>query len=434
MKKIKIILTIIFFIYFWQKAFACPIESTPEIIDNYISNVNRVISNIWSISNKSSKTKWVEKDYIKASRKSLSILNELTDFKWYMSYFDYYVVYATANEYVPEVWRDYEKLNKITKNLERYMKLATSRWIDDWPIENTEICKWITDKCDFASKDIYEAIWKVINNNEKILEYYRLSITWKLQFFDVEDKKNIQLVSQTFFLDFIFFYDEFTTKECSQKEWWFSDRIDQAVESISNWQDLWKNGTKDWVYRAWLLKWDRYINNLKTEEIERKILQKELARQWLSTSASEKMLKNLEKYNESWWYSPDNNFLSNTVSYVVDRTVKQYDDFEETILRTFKDKSWKEKKDVPFKEVINTNKEITKTYDIIDKDIDELYYKELEYIKMTDTTTESLEWRIIELHINLTFANDALQRLVPLSEKVCYDQWSNINVPCTTNN
>gem|GEM_PF-2361625 len=44
-----------------------------------------------------------------------------------MSYFDYYVVYATANEYVPEVWRDYEKLNKITKNLERYMKLATSR-------------------------------------------------------------------------------------------------------------------------------------------------------------------------------------------------------------------------------------------------------------------------------------------------------------------
>lgn len=268
MKKNKIIISIILFIYLWQQAFAeCNIEATPEVLQNYITNVNKVVSNISTIWNSNSKINWVKRDFVNASRKSLWILNELTDFDWYMSYFDYYVVYATLNEYVPEVWRDYEKINKITKNLERYMKLATSRWIDGWIIKNSEICSWVSEKCNLESQSIYEAIWKVINNNEKILEYYRLSITWKLQFFNTEDKQKLQLINNdTFFKEFNTYYNEFTTSKCSQKEWWFSDRIDKAVESISNWQDLWKNGTKDWVYRAWLLKWDKYINNLKKKK------------------------------------------------------------------------------------------------------------------------------------------------------------------------
>ncbi len=434
MKKIKIIIVIIASIYFWQTYADCPIENTPEVLEKYITNVNKVISNISAIWYDSQKEKWVKKDAIYRSKKSLAILNELTDFKWYFSYFDYYVNYATVNEYVPEVWRDYEKINKISKNLERYMKLAISRWISWWVITREKICDWITENCNFEWKDIYEVIWKVINNNEKMLELYRLSITWKWQYFTNEDRINLSLIDKnSFFDEFKNYYNDTTTNKCSQKEWGFSDRISKAIESISNWQDLWKNWTKDWVYRAWLLKWDRYIWNLKTEEAERKLLQKELSRQWLSTSASEKMLKNLEKFNDSWWFSADNNFLQNTASYVYDRTSDQFGDFKETIKDSFKDKSWKEVSNIPIKKLTEVGDKVA-SKEQIEKEIKGLYYKELEYIKMIDTTTESLEWRIIEMHINLTFANDALQKLIPLSEKVCNDQWTNVKANCTTDN
>lgn len=432
MKKIYIILFVIFFTnsYTFANCSECKIKDwTPEILENYFSDLDKVIWNISSINWDTEKNTWIPNDFIWISKKVTSVYNEWVDWDWYMSYFDFYVVYATMSEYVPEVWRDYEKINKYSKRLEYLLKISINRWYKDKKISKDEVCKWVKNECNFNWDDIYTVIWQVLNNNESLKDYYRLSITWKKNYFDKDKLKNLQLFDKnTFVNEFNKYYNEFTSKNCSSCEEWFDDRIKTRVESISNWQDLWKNGTKDWIYRAWLLRWDTYVNNLRKEEIERKILQKELWRQWLSTSTSEKMLKNLEKFNDSWWFSPDNNFLTNTVSYVVDRSTAQYKEFDETVLSWFKNIKERE---IPLSKFDKIDKWVLSQMDI-ENEIAELYNQELEFVKMTDDTVEALEWRIIEMHINLTYTIDALQNIFPLAEKVCNDQWTDIPSYCET--
>jgi hypothetical protein len=51
----------------------------------------------------------------------------MLDWSSYYSYFDFYVMYSLKNEYVYEIWRDYNLLEKEGSQLDKYLKYLTKK-------------------------------------------------------------------------------------------------------------------------------------------------------------------------------------------------------------------------------------------------------------------------------------------------------------------
>lgn len=407
-------------ITFWDCG-ECKIKEWPApSLDKYISNLRKVIWNIskevWSTESKLSaeeKKSWIKKDITSTKSRITQVYNKMLDWDSYYSYFDFYVMYSAKNEYVGEVWRDYNSLEKESAWLDKYLKYVTKKWYDSVSLTKEKVCEWVDTNCDF-SWDILDVIWQVITNQESVKDYYRLSIVWKKSLF----KGKLKLVWDDFESDFWSCYNETTTSNCSQCEWWWFKKIGDEIEKISNWQENAKNWMKSWQDAIAILDWSWPDRN--NERLERKLLTKEMKRNWTSVQSSDNMLKNLSKYNETWWFSLDNNFITNSYDQVKTAVTSQIESFTDSIGQLFKDKP----ESIPTKDITKTDDSL-KTTKNIEETIKEMYRKELPYAQLQDVSTDDLQWKIIELHYNMTQSIYSLDKTKRTSEKVCnaQDAW-----------
>lgn len=414
MKKFLFISIFIFNIFFtnitfWDCNSSCKILSwPPEVLSNYLRDLKRVINNFNSELAKVKPQTWAKKEYTKIKTEIIKFFNKITSWDNYFTNFYFYIMYGIKNEYVPEIWRDYNLLEQEWIYLERYYKKVLSRWYSDFVLDSKKICNWI-ENCDLSGNAL-DILWKIYKNHDDIKNYFKLSIVWKRHLF----WWNLILVSNNFKDEMYEFYNENTTKNCSICEWWFFDRITKQIDDISNWQELARNWIKSWQEAIAML--DGSLSDREYEKIERDLLKKELQAQWLPINSSEIVLKNLDKYN-NWWFSLDNNFITNTFDSVKDSVVSQINSFTDTILQKFKNN----KKDVSIKDFTKSYSKLKDTKKI-EELISEMYNKELPYSKLQDTSTEQLQWRIIELHYNLTQTIKTLDSSIKTSQKICNDQ------------
>lgn len=405
-------------IAFWWYG-ECKIKDWPApSLDKYISNLRKVI---WNISKEVSSTEsklssqekksWIKKDISSIKSRITQFYNKMIDWDSYYSYFDFYVMYSIKNDYVAEIWRDYDLLEKESVWLDKYLKYITKKWYDSFSLTKEKVCQWIDTNCDF-SWDILEVIWQVITNHESVKDYYRLSIIWKKNLF----KGKLKLVWDDFESDFSSYYNENTTNNCSQYEpnWWFA-KIQKEIEKISNWQENTKNWIKSWQDAIAILNWSWPDKN--NERLERKLLEKEMRRNWTSLQSSNILLKNLSRYNETWWFSLDNNFITNSYNQIKSAVVSQIQSFTDSILQLFKDKP----KYVPISNIWKTRDDLKNTRNI-EETIKEMYRKELPYAQLQDISTENLQAKIIEIHYNMSQAIYYLDKTKKISCSVSKNQ------------
>lgn len=122
MKKIAI-LFILFYIscantvFAWECNKTCKIkDGTPDVITNFITNQRILVNNITGFVNLSQKNLYllILAILVLNYKKSFSIFLP-ESYKWYYSYFNFYVTYPLQNEYVYEIWRDYDLLEQESK-------------------------------------------------------------------------------------------------------------------------------------------------------------------------------------------------------------------------------------------------------------------------------------------------------------------------------
>lgn len=413
--KIILILVTIFStnIVFWDCNSWCKIKDWPaEVLDNYLSNLKKLSNNFNSqISKLESKT-WIWRE-ISKTRKNIQLsFNKIITWDSYYSLFDFFVLYWTKNEYVVEIWRDYNLLEKENIALKKYLDRVIKRWYDEAVIDTEKLCSWV-ENCSFNSNIAFEVISEIITNHEAVMDYYRLSIVWKRNDFN----KELIFVPKNFKDDFGIYYNEYTTNHCSQCEWATFDRISKQVDIISNWQQSAKEWMKSWQDAIAMLDWT--LDNREQERQERKLLEAEFRVNGTSLNSSNNILNNLSKYNENWWFSLDNNFITNTFDSIKSSVKSQIDSFKDTILWKFKN-SWRD--NIPTQE-FNKSDSWLKTTAQIEERIEQMYQIELPYANLQDNTLESLQSRIIELHYNLSQSIKNLDWTVKTSQKVCNDQW-----------
>lgn len=387
----------------------CPIESSPDILINYIENLRKVTKNIVKnidASNKSEKSKF--------TWEALRIYNTIASSIWtwdtYFSTFEFYIILPTISEIPSQIMRDNNTIEKEIDKLNNLLSKIVLKWLWDQKIE--WVCNWVSDcKLKWSAIEIMSVL---IENTTNIWNFYRLSLLDRLKEYEWE----FILVPDNFKSEMLKYYNKFTIWDCSRDEDWFFSRIWTAIKKISDKQNWWFNWIKYWKEWYSLLTWESPLKDYR--ERERQLLAKELSRQWLSQDNSSIILWNLDRYNKTWKPSIENNFITNSINSLKRELRDNYDDFLKAVDDQLKDTN--SNRDYYFtEEMLWRSEDISSTLDIENR-VKELYQSESEYASNQDISVEKIIKNIINIHINITQAINILDKTIPISRKVCNKQ------------
>lgn len=407
----------------------CLIENwPPDVVRDYIKNIRIIIGNVSKDLSWGGKSGSFKKEFNRWTNRIMAIFNLSTSWWWYFSYFDFYITEPLVDDIPYEVMRDYDMIKNESKYIERHLRKIANQWYYDSEIK--DLCKWIEWICNFSSNKASDIISELYTNNEKILEYYRLSILDNKARFSGE----LNLVPNNFKSEFNKYYNWSTWVSCSGNDgdggfiWFFKKAWDQ-IKNIMNWQEM----TKEWI-NEWQEWWNMLLwldtQDQSYRELEEELLWQELRRQWLSIDSSEKVLGNLRKYNTC--IDSDGATFAKCIW---ENISNRLNPFNESDIKDFNDalwaiEDWFDESMSFFTWENNTSTSLTikwvsdtiwknKTTDEIASYLRSTYESQESYIADPELNTQQLIWRLIKMHIDLVKTIEILDGTIEVSEEVC---------------
>ena len=409
-------------------AWACLIQDeTAEVLLDYIKVNDLIMKNVNSaiLGYNEEDQDWYfsSKVEIMNNRKNetVSIFNQMFNFSWFFSYFDYYVTSPIFNELAIPVKRDYKFLKNENKKLENYIKAMDRWWKTHVIVENA--CEWVDiESCkeNLNGKESKEIIWELLINNQRIIDLYQLTVVWK---FDEFNEKRLIIVNNNFTLEIYKHYSKEAINICNQEEeWGFFESISESITQVKEYNKLWKDWIQEWRAAWQLLVWN---NPIQEDIIEKRLLKEYLSEQWISTDNQAIVLNNLEKYNQDW-ISLNNNFLTNSFISNQAKIIHELKEWKQEVVWDFFTKKHENTEEdlVNYKEIsqIADNSVTSKR---IQEKIINLYEKEVPFTSIWDIDTSILRAKIIETHFSLDYSIRILEKAELLSQKICdkQDRW-----------
>lgn len=407
MKKIIITFFVLLFFSnpftaFWE---SCSIkDSTPEELIEYVVNVRKIVSNITTNATKT------DSSLKKTQNQFLRWLNTLSSWNNYKTEFDFFVLKPLTSEIPTPIKRDDKYLWNEIDWLNSYLWSIVRRWYYNSFIEKDVACSWVSEQCDLEWT-AWEIVIKLIENTNNIRHLLQLSVTWHPWDFN----SSLILVNKNFKNTITSLYSENQVIACSNIEWWFFDQIAKAISNLSLNDKYAEKGIQKWKDAWALLIWNKV-----DKEEEKNLLLRELWRQWVSWDYTKAILKNLDDYNGAWWYTMENNFIVNSFNRIQNSINKQINAFSESIKKNF----WtdKNKKSTSISEFTKTSEEVDNSKKIEIK-IEELYKSQIPLAQMQDLDTSKITTQIIKMHADIWISINTLNKAIPISQKVCRDQW-----------
>ena len=430
MKKILLTIIICMIPNYTFADWACLIkDKSAEVLLKYMKDNKKIVKNITKSvvkkNNTQSNNSWffektintIWDEFSKGKNQTISVFNEIFNFAGYYSYFRYFAVFPIWNEVPSEVRRDYKMLDKESKWMISYMKKMNSNWNSNDIIKNA--CSWVDKNCDLKNMTANEVMWKLIKNNDNILDLYRLTVMWEEKDFN----EKLILVDNNFELDLLKYYWKDAISACNSIEGWFFETITKAIENITILNKEWE----DWI-QMWREAWDLLLWTDPDKEalVEKELLRDYLSEQWISMENQQIIQNNLDEYNQNW-LSINNNFIANTISSTFNKIENWLRDWENAIVWDFfeqfqgENTNGSEVETIDYNKIRNVTEHSIKSKQI-QKDISELYNEELPYAAAWDISTEKLREKIIETHMSLDDSINVLEKTIEISQKVCNSQ------------
>lgn len=399
---------------------SCLIETEPaQALTDYIKNVRKAVTN----TNKSLLNNIDKKDTWQLSlawNDIARIYNEMINWDWFYTDFKYYLTFPMLNDIPAPIQRDLTMLENETEWLRSYLKTLVKKWYSWVSLKKEDVCSWI-DNCSLQW-DPKNIIWDIIKNNTQVTTVYKQIVTNPKQSFSLdiilsnENSENfIEQLKKNYWND--------TIEACSNTQDGFSTRIKEAKEAILLNNQQWK----DWI-KKWRDAWKLLVGSSDDKDyakLEKSLLEKELSRQWLSTSAQKIMTDNLAEFNSNNFYTLDNNFLVNSVAQIYDAWVKVKDWFNEATKNLFDSEDTKkinQEASVWINKLLNSSEKVNITENI-KKRLDVLNRSHLEYASIESYSTKKLQADIIKMHNKIKHSSETLRNTCELAVKVCNDQW-----------
>ena len=425
----------------WTCESWCKIKNwTPEVISEYISNNRKIIKNLsknlWDKSKQYNiPTSWsfawknVSKNSSVSTWMWLRIYNSLFNWKETTSWFKYFLSNIDWDVPTP-ISRDLRLIDNQNRTLNYFLSRVIKSGQSWNKIEPKKACKWVEDwwKCEkLIWNNIEIAIKNLIDNNNTINLILRkeLGFMWFSSIVWSSSYDELFAVPENFKQEVKNNYNKQTYKSCAECKWWSIDRIKKSIKKITLNDKAWKKWIDEWE-NAWnLLLWINDDKNKKNNILERNLLAEELAKQWISTSNWDAVLNDLK---ETQWNDFGMSIWNNPIT-------NSFENFVEAISRPFKSKQvtvlteaiWNINDALPGKDIFDFEgikySEVNLSDDWLIADrIKKTIAKNKAIITKQNKSTDKLQWRIIQLHINLSQTINTLEKIIPKTEKICNDQ------------
>lgn len=423
----------------------CKIKSwTPEIILKYIENNNKIINNLSNnlSNNVSKKTKHINiPTNINNNWMKVNINNSFSSWIWlriYNTLFNWSEIESGFKYFLSNIdWdvpapisRDLRLIENQNKKLNYFLSKVIKSWHSLNKIDSKKACVWVEDEwnCNqYIWNNIEIAIKNLIANNNTINLIIRkeLGFMWFKSIVWSSSYDTLFAVSQDFKQELKNNYNKDTYKFCATCKWSSIDKIVKIKNKILLNDSNSKNWIEQWI-NAWnLLLWINDDNNKKNNLIERNLLNEELARQWVSSKNWDAVLNDLEKFQwNDFWFSIWNNPITNSFNNFIEQIEqpfksKDFNNFTNTIWDI--NISNPDIENFTYKDIINSSDKLSDD-NIISKNVKFLVKQNMWIISRQNKNTDKLQWRILELHINLWQSINTLEKLIPKSEKICNQQ------------
>lgn len=412
MKKVILIILVLFITinltYAEDDCSLCTIKDAPaDVLQKFIENQRTVISRI------TNKAKW-KKDTLSLEDIETKFNQSMIDIINFDGYFDdfAYISLELFTSVPSEIRRDKLKIENELTNLQNYIERSIKRrysWVN---VSKDDICEWI-DNCTL-SWSVLGVLTELAKNNSNILSLYENSILGQNTV-----KEKLIIVPDTFYEELIKHYNKNTLMSCSTCKWWFFEQIAEKVKSISNNMKYTWKAIRYWKDAWALLIWD--ITDSELKKLEKDLLVRELARQWLSKSQAQIILNNLDKFYDKtwwWWFSTENNFITNSITSIISTLWKYINSFEDVISHLTEEE---------LKEWVNINRIPSEARK---KDSTEEMYIEMQKIyaslvkeaSMQSIVDEKSINKLLMIHTTLSKIISNLEKTVKPAQNVCKDQ------------
>ncbi|MDP5039238.1 MAG: hypothetical protein NWP80_02225 [Candidatus Gracilibacteria bacterium] len=419
MKKIIFFLTLSIIQLFGFRVYAqegyCKIsDSTPNFMVEYLSMLDIGLTNINTELIGKKQEIDISRDFLKLKNSINKSFFILTNWDYYFSYFNFFVVYPLSGDYSSEIWRDYKYLDNRVKSYYKYYDYILDNGYYDIDIKN--FCSGI-ENCENIEGKSSDLVMKMIGSLEYLKDYYRKSITGSLN--NTFDKNMILFANDYFENNFKDNYNSNTNFECSAKGG-LLQKASKKIEEILNIQKKSKKGIQDMKDAIKLARGD----SPDFAEIERDLLQKELSRQGIGGTKADAILKNLDKYNETGLNGfMDNNFIKNSFNYLNNSIANQIDGFSKSISDSFGE----DRNTITAKFLMGNNDINQKNIEIVGN-LRFIYNKELPFLGNSELNLENNISRLINMHNNINESVKILEGVLEISKKVCNSQAFGVGV------
>ncbi|MDP2091233.1 MAG: hypothetical protein Q8K30_06585 [Candidatus Gracilibacteria bacterium] len=426
MKKILIIILLISIIpnYTYANG-ACLIQDrSAEVLLEYIKNNKKVVKNVTKgvVKEKNNETQGssgifdstinkVSTDFSKAKNGTISIFNELFNYSGFYSYFDYFSVYPISNEIPYQVKRDYKLLERENEGLINFINKIDTRLGTDTLIKNA--CDGVDTNCNLNNKTSKEIIGELIQNNDKILDLYRLTVMGESASFEGK----LILVDNNFNLEIEKNYGINSISECNSIEGGFFDTITKAINNIKLLNQQGEDGIQ-----MWRDAWDLMLGTNPDTQIlaEKEVMRAYLSDEGISMENQNIMNDNLIEYQMSG-LSVNNNYISNTIAATFGKINNQLLNWKDAVVGDFFEQRYPNGGNVTYKQIQKTTDNSKKSIELKER-IAKMYNDELPYAAIGDINTETLRAKIIETHMSLDDSINILENTIKVSQKVCTSQ------------
>lgn len=401
----------------------CKIVNTPNFIINTISELRKISKNIEI---ETSKLESSDSSLDKINASMLKAYNSITNWDWFFSSFEYNVMFPIKNSVPLEVKRDQRLIEKEADYLKKILDKIYKKWLSDEEIK--DICIGINSNyinCDWRVWKASSLIEELIQDIYMMNDFYKKSIVWVA----TSENDTANYLNSAFFTEMKKYYNANTAEDCSRCEWGFSEKVSTAIDKISDIQ----KGTGRWI-QEWVDAWNMLIGKKDDSKREAELLKSHLAKEWISGSAADNAIKDLGQFNKDWFFSTNNNFVTNSFKRLSENVMPQINNFENSVSQVFRNQINKSKNKeaweqwtIVITDVQKTEIESTITKNLIEE-FETMYKTEQNFIDIWNEKNKDLEWKIVELHDKLSLTIKSFVDICPLTQKICnaqiYGQWN----------
>lgn len=398
---------------------SCPIEDTAPSITDYIKNIRKAVTNInQELSSATPNSSTLSNTWDDIAR----IYNWAISWNWYFTDFSYYLTFPMLNNIPWPIKRDLQLLENETSGLNKYLRSIVKRGYSDISLWRDRVCAGV-ENCtlEWSALDI---LWAIIQNHMKIVTLYKQIVT------NPNSKQyDLDLIltipdSSSFVNDLISRYGWTSIETCGNKDGEFWERIKKSIDNIKLNFDDWNDGIKKWKDAWALLVWA--TKGQTDEDLEIKLLEKELSRQWVPSNMSDVLVKNLKDFNTDNSYSLDNNFILHSFKQIYNAWIKVKDSYNEATKDLFwkNDTAEQNKKTVVWLETfVSQTEKIAITQNIIER-LDILYNTQNNFAAIDSSASSKVILNLIKMHQNIQKGSELLKEAARFSSKVCNSQWN----------